>query len=203
MTGSTGEASGLRGRPRDMTHSTRVLEAAAQLLLDGGVAACTIEAVSKRSGVSKPTMYRRWPNRSVLAVDAFAARIARQVPLTETGDATADLIAAVSAIAEQYCGRDGRIFVELLAAAVLEPGTADLLNDRFFAPRRAAIRAVWKRGVDSGQLDPRVDGDLMVDLLVGPTAFRMILGRQIDHQTTQQLARAALRGLTTASLDDQ
>ncbi|MTD53240.1 TetR/AcrR family transcriptional regulator [Amycolatopsis pithecellobii] len=200
---TTGEARRPRGRPRDTTLESRVLEAATELLLEGGVAACTVEAVSKRSGVSKPTIYRRWPQRTALAIDAFAAHIAHQVPLAETADTAADLLGSVTALAGQYQGRDGRVFVELIAAAVLEPGTADLLNERFFAPRREALRALWKRGVDLGQLDPHVDADLMIDLLFGPTTFRMLLGRQIDAETALELARAALRGFTTHPTHDQ
>lgn len=185
------------GRPRDSTHEVRALESANELLLEGGVAACTVEAVSRRSGVSKPTLYRRWPHRAALAIDAFAARIGQQVPLAETGDAAEDLVQAVARLAEQYQGRDGVVFAELIAAAVLEPGTADLLNDRFFAPRRAALRALWADGVSRGQLDPHVDADAMIDLLFGPATFRLLLGHApIDAGAAVQLARAALRGFT-------
>lgn len=183
-----------RGRPREHTHEVRVLESANELLLEGGVAACTIEAVSRRSGVSKPTIYRRWPHRTALAIDAFAARIGAQVPLAETGDAAADLVQAVARLAEQYQGRDGVVFAELIAAAVLEPGTAELLNDRFFAPRRAALRALYADGVRRGQLDPHADPDAMIDLLFGPLTFRLLLGHgPTDARSAVQLARAALR----------
>ncbi|PRY41424.1 TetR/AcrR family transcriptional regulator [Umezawaea tangerina] len=186
---------GSRGRPREGTHEVRALESAGELLLEGGVAACTVEAVSKRSGVSKPTLYRRWPHRTALAIDAFAARIGELVPVVETGDAAEDLVRAVANLAEQYQGRDGVVFAELIAAAVLEPGTADLLNDRFFAPRRAVLRALWATGVDRGQLDPHVDADLMIDLLFGPETFRLLLGHgPTDPHSAVQLARAALRG---------
>ncbi|MFJ4654084.1 TetR/AcrR family transcriptional regulator [Nocardia sp. NPDC088792] len=185
------------GRPREGTHEVRVLDSASELLLEGGVAACTVEAVSRRSGVSKPTIYRRWPHRTALAIDAFAARIDQQAPLVETGDAAEDLVQAVARLAEQYQGRDGVVFAELIAAAVLEPGTAELLNDHFFAPRRAALRALWAQGVSRGQLDPHADADAMIDLLFGPTTFRLLLGHgPTDAPAAVQLARAALRGFT-------
>ena len=159
--------------------------------------ACTIEAVSRRSGVSKPTIYRRWPHRTELAIEAFAAHIDRQVPPAETGDPAEDLVQAVTRLAEQYQGRDGVVFAELIAAAVLEPGTAQLLNERFFAPRRAALRTLWADGVSRGRLDPHVDADLMIDLLFGPATFRLLLGHEpIDPGSAVQLARAALRGFT-------
>lgn len=186
-----------RGRPREGVHEVRALESASELLLEGGVAACTVEAVSRRSGVSKPTIYRRWPHRTALAIDAFAARIDQQVPLAETGDAAEDLVQAVARLAEQYQGRDGVVFAELIAAAVLEPGTAELLNDHFFAPRRAALRTLWAEGVSRGQLDPHADADAMIDLLFGPTTFRLLLGHgPTDARSAVQLARAALRGFT-------
>lgn len=186
-----------RGRPRDRTHEVRALESAGELLLEGGVAACTVEAVSRRSGVSKPTIYRRWPHRTALAIDAFAARIGEQVPLAETGDAAEDLVQAVARLAEQYQGRDGVVFAELIAAAVLEPGTAELLNDRFFGPRRAELRALWAKGVSRGQLDPHADADTMIDLLFGPETFRLLLGHgPTDARAAAELARAALRGFT-------
>lgn len=188
-----------RGRPRERTHEVRALESANELLLEGGVAACTVEAVSRRSGVSKPTIYRRWPHRTALAIDAFAAHINQQVPLAETGDAAEDLVQAVARLAEQYQGRDGVVFAELIASAVLEPGTAELLNEHFFGPRRAALRALWATGVSQGQLDPHADADDMIDLLFGPETFRLLLGHgPTDARSAVELARAALRGFTLA-----
>ena len=190
---------GSRGRPRARENEVRALESAHELLLENGVAACTVEAVSRRSGVSKPTIYRRWPHRTALAIDAFAAHINQQAPLAETGDAAEDLVQAVARLAEQYQGRDGVVFAQLIAAAVLEPGAAELLNDRFFAPRRAALRELWAEGVGRGQLDPHVDADVMIDLLFGPEAFRLLLGHgPTDAGSAVDLARAALRGFTLA-----
>jgi hypothetical protein len=93
-------------------------------------------------------------------------------------------------LAEQYQGRDGVVFVELIAAAVLEPDTAELLNDRFFTPRRAALRVLWAEGASRGQLDPHADADAMIDLLFGPVTFRLLLG----HGPTDAHLRAGGRG---------
>ncbi|MFE9601379.1 TetR-like C-terminal domain-containing protein [Streptomyces hokutonensis] len=146
--------------------------------------------------MSKPTIYRRWPHRTTLAIEAFAAHIGRLVPLVETGDSAHDLVQAVARLAEYYQGRDGIVFAQLVAAAVLEPGTADLLNSRFLAPRRAALRELWERGVARGELDPHVEPDAAIDLLFGPAAFRLLLGHQpVDVDSCVHLARTALQGL--------
>lgn len=187
-------AKATRGRPRHAAIEPQVLRAAVELLLDGGVASCTVEAVSKHSGITKPTIYRRWPHRTALAIEAFAGHVERHVPISDTGDAVEDLVHNVVSLAQQYVGRDGVVFAELLAAAVLEPGTAALLNDRFFAPRRTSLRRLWESGVHRGQLTADADVDDVIDLLFGPLSFRLLLGHQpSDPEAAERLARAVLR----------
>ncbi len=176
-----------------------MLDAATALLRESGVSGCTVEAASRRSGVNKPAIYRRWPHRTALAIDAFAAHIDRQVPLRETGNAAHDLVQAVVRLAEQYQGHDGVVFAELIAAAVLEPGAAEVLDERFFGPRRAALLRLGGRGVSRGQRDPHADAQDMIDLLFGPATFRLLLGhRPIDPAAAGSLARTALRGAVLA-----
>lgn len=173
-----------------------VLDTAAELLRETGVAGCTIEAVSRRSGIGKPSIYRRWPHRTTLAVDAFARRIAIDVPVIDTGDARADLTAAFVAIAEQYRGADGYVFTELLAAAVLEPGAAQLMRDHFFLYRRERLFSIWREGVHRGQLDANVDPEDVLDLIFGAGIFRLLVGHQpIDATNARRLAKTVLDGV--------
>jgi len=170
-----------------------VLDSAAELLREAGVAACTIEAVSQRSGVGKPAIYRRWPHRTALAVDAFARRLAVDVPITDTGDARADLTQAFVAIADQYAGTDGRVFRQLLAAAVLEPEAATLMRDHFFLYRRERLLAIWRNGIDRGQLGTDVEPQDGLDLIFGAGVFRLLVGHQtITPDDARRLATAVL-----------
>ncbi len=191
-------APGPAGRPRKPGLTTAVLDAAAQLLAEGGVNACSIEAVSRRSGVGKPAIYRRWPHRTALAIDAFARHLARDAPLLDTGHAAQDLTEAFVRLSELYSGTDGAVFTQLLAAAVLEPGAADLMRRRFFTPRRDHLLILWQRGVAAGQLRPDVDPDDAIDALFGAGVLRLLTGqRPVTAEDADQLARTVLRGLTS------
>lgn len=170
-----------------------VLDAAAELLREAGVGGCTIEAVSRRSGIGKPSIYRRWPHRTALAIDAFARRMAIDVPITDSGDARADLTQAFVAITEQYTGADGRIFRELLAAAVLEPNGAQLMQEKFFLYRRERLLGIWLQGVRRGQLDTNVDPHDGIDLIFGAGIFRLLIGHQpLTSAHSRRLAETVL-----------
>ncbi len=184
------------GRPRNEAIETAVLDAAAGLLRDEGFASCSIEAISRRSGIGKPAIYRRWPHRTALAIDAFSRRLAAEVPLIDTGDAPQDLVEDFARLAEHYSGPDGVVLAELLAAAVLEPGAAQLLQDQFFAQRRRRLVALWRCGVDRGQLRADVAPDDAIDLIFGAGIFRLLMGHApLDPQAARRLAQTALTGL--------
>ena len=197
-----------RAGPRDdSTRELRVLDAAADCCWRAESRHARWRRSASRCGVSKPSIYRRWPQRTALAIDAFAARVDRQVPLLDTGNAPEDLVQAVARIAEQYQKRDGAVFAELIAAAVLEPGTPELLNTRFFAPRRAALHALWAGGVSRGQLVPDADAELMIDLTCsGPRPFACCstTNRSMCAQPSPWPARrCADSRLLTRPTDDQ
>jgi AcrR family transcriptional regulator len=170
-----------------------VLDAAAEILRESGVAGCTIEAVSQRSGIGKPAIYRRWPHRTAMAIDAFARRIAIDVPITDTGDARADLIRAFVAITGQYAGSDGNVYGQLLAAAALEPVAAQLMRERFFTHRRDKLLAIWRQGCDRGQFGIHLDPEDGIDLIFGAGIFRLLVGHQpISPDDARRLAEAVL-----------
>jgi hypothetical protein len=130
--------------------------------------------------------------------------MAIDVPYTDTGDACRDLTEAFVAITDQYTGTDGRIFGELLAAAVLEPDGAQLLQERFFLYRRERLLGIWQQGVRRGQLDPDVDPHDGIDLIFGAGVFRLLLGHQpIGSEHSRRLAQAALGGIAARTPNDQ
>ncbi|MDR0343309.1 MAG: TetR/AcrR family transcriptional regulator, partial [Nocardiopsaceae bacterium] len=84
-----------RGRPRSEQADRAILTAAADLLAERGLAGMPIEEVAARAGVGKATIYRRWPSRGALALDAFQAEFAGQQRLPDTGTLHGDLLAAL------------------------------------------------------------------------------------------------------------
>ena len=80
------------GRPRSAAAHQAILDATVQLLSEVGFAATTVEAVAARAGVGKATVYRRWPSKVPLVIDALDARAIEQVPIPRTGSVRGDLI---------------------------------------------------------------------------------------------------------------
>jgi len=146
--------------------------------------------------VSKPTIYRHWPNRLAIAIDAFAERMAGQVPLADTGSARADLVEQVRRVAGFWSAEAGGVFAQLMGAATLDPQAAAQLRDRFYAARRAETGRLWQRAVDHGLARPGVDAGTAIDLLFGPIVFRLLVGHApYSPDAAAVLAETALDGL--------
>src|SRR5260221_12702040 len=86
-----------KGRPPSERAEPAVLEAAAELLDEAGLTSMTIEEVAARAGVGKASIYRRWPNKGALALDAFLGEFLAGQPVSDTGSLRGDLLAAARA----------------------------------------------------------------------------------------------------------
>lgn len=78
-------------RPRSVRAHDAALRATMDLLWEGGLPAATVDAVSERSGVSKATLYKHWPNRTAMAAEAFGLKMAEAVTVPDTGSLRGDL----------------------------------------------------------------------------------------------------------------
>lgn len=154
-----------------------VLDATAALLIEGGLAVTTIDAIRDRSGVSKTTIYKHWPNRVCVAVDAFAERLAIDTSLPDTGTARGDFVQQVRSVSAFYSSPLGRVFVALLANAAEDEPTTEWLTTRLFESRQHAIQVLWNKAAARGEVRRDISPDLAMDLLFGPVMWRLINGR--------------------------
>ncbi|HWE55421.1 MAG TPA: TetR-like C-terminal domain-containing protein [Acidimicrobiales bacterium] len=185
-----------RGRPRSHSAHQAVLGAAYDLLVEGGLPALTIEAVAARSGITKPTIYRRWPNRTAVATAAFVDRMLHEVPLVDTGDPRVDLIEQVRRVAEFYTTAAGGVLAQLIAAGVTDDQAADDLWSCYFSVRREELHVLWQRAIDARVVRADIVADDAMDLLFGPILYRLLIGpRRLDGP-----AAAAMAGLTVDGL---
>ena len=156
---------------------SRVLRAALEVLAAEGLSGLTMEAVARRAGASKATLYRRWPSRSALLVEAMSTAFEPKPPQA-TGQARADLIALVRA------GEDllnSQPFARLMAAVV---DAAE--RDESFATthhelterRREPFRNVLAEAKRRGELASTADLELATDLLVGPLFYRRFIAHR-------------------------
>lgn len=193
-----------RGRPRDPAVHAAILDAADALLAESGYPAVTIEAVAARAGVSRPTVYRRWPSRVAVVLAAVARHEDPEVA-PDTGSLSGDVRAvgrAVAAVTTRPAFRT--VLPGLLVDLADDPAARDALVGAWAAPRAASMAAVVDRAVARGEIaDPRPDlvGDL-VELLVGPLLYRALLaGSPAGRAGADDVADRALRALGLPSTD--
>jgi AcrR family transcriptional regulator len=171
-----------------------ILAATLEILDEAGFEDLTVEAVAARAGAAKTAVYRRWPSKVPLVVEALTrSRPWLEVP--DTGSLRTDLIALW-----QRAAGDGQRSIERLLPVVttyLDSGgdLMDVMRDRYFRPRLAAARAVIARAVARGEIRADADPELAFDLLFGPLAYRWLRGSPPDEDTVSALAGLALAGL--------
>jgi AcrR family transcriptional regulator len=176
-----------------------VLAAARALLAEGGLPAATTDAISKRSGVSKATIYNHWPSRIALAAEAFGVQMAEALPLPDTGSAAGDLSEQIRNVSAFFASEAGDVFAQLLAASVADPHGAEYFREFFLAGRRDSTRVLWQRALDRGEARPEIDADTAADLIFGGLIYRLLSGHvPLTPERADALAHAALAGLLEA-----
>jgi AcrR family transcriptional regulator len=185
-----------RGRPRDEFVRKRILDAALELLEQLGFANATVEAIAERAGASKATVYRWWPNKAAVFIEAFREGVAPELPFANTGSLRDDIRKQLQNFTRMLTGRRGRILAAFVAAAQDDPEVAAALRSLWIRPRRNEAKQALGRNRESGELREDVDLDLALDLLYGPLYYRLLLGHgPLSQNYAETLAEFALEGL--------
>ncbi len=162
------------GRPRDPDIDARVLDAALHLLERDGYAVLTIERVATKAGVSRPTVYRRWPSKAHLLLDAVERSLGGARPGVASADTKRALLQGVSTLGRAFEGALGRALPAFVAELAQDDELAQQFVDRILRPRRASMAEVLRHGMESGVLDPHLDVEVVLDLLAGPLYYRAL-----------------------------
>lgn len=188
-----------RGRPRDPAVDALILKAASECLSRDGYERMTVDDVAREAGVTRPTVYRRWPTKEELAFAAVEFLIipSRHEP---TGDLRADLLDIARSM---YDGFITHGFLGLLGSALTErthhPEIYALYKERLIQPRRASIRAVLERGVADGDIPLDVDLDVVVAIFVGSFYAVSIAGEaRMATSWPERLVDAVMRSIRSA-----
>ena len=176
--GTAGGAGGVaRGRPRSQEADRSILAAAVELLAERGLAAMSIEEVAARAGVGKATIYRRWPSKGLLALDAFVTSFRAEQPLPDTGTLRGDLLEALHAWVRAVTRTPmGRLLADLIAEAQHDPELRAAWRDRVLEPLRSQHRIMLDRAIARGEIPATVDREVVLDLFFGAAQHRLLLG---------------------------
>jgi AcrR family transcriptional regulator len=165
-----------RGRPRDPRTRAAILAAARTLLERGGLTAVTIEAIAQKAGVSRPTIYRYWPNAPAVAMAAFLDVTGAPEAARSTRSPYAALRAQLHAVADAFASPTGRSVAAMVAAAQSETELAKAFRNEFIARNRDATRLLLERCIEDALTAPPADMELALDLIFGPLFYRLLMG---------------------------
>jgi AcrR family transcriptional regulator len=184
------------GRPRSEKTRLAILESTADILLESGFAATTIESIAQRAGVSKVTIYKWWPSRGAVAIDAYFHRYRETIAFSDTGDVVTDLTAQILLMVKAFRGRAGEVMAELLGHAQSDPALAEMWRERWLQPRRDATTVVLRRAIDRGQIRSDVSLAVLMDELYGPVYYRLVVRHEpLSDAFAQELVANTLRGV--------
>jgi AcrR family transcriptional regulator len=166
-----------------------VLTTAFELLSDSGVGGFSVDEVARRSGVAKTTIYRHWPSREALVIDA-CSRISDEQEVPDTGSLEGDVTAILTDIGHLLStARWSSVLPSIVDVAERDPEFADI-HSRIQRGHAAPLRAVLDRAAGRGELAGSADRSTMIAALLGPLFYRRWFSREpIDDQFIQTIAR--------------
>jgi AcrR family transcriptional regulator len=150
-------------RRRGETLEQAIFQAVLDQLQSVGYAGLTMEGVAACARTGKAALYRRWPRKEDLVVDALDHAMPSLAELPDTGSLREDLLALLRRMAAMVNSATGCALRCLLAEVDREHPFARLLHERVFAPRKQAFRAVLERAAERGQVRAGAAGQLVAD----------------------------------------
>ena len=175
-----------------------VLAATLEELALRGYEGLSFEAVATRAGVHKTTVYRRWPERPALVLDALLELSERTVPLPDSGSLHGDLLVLARAIAANLCSPEVAAVLRALIAARREPAIAAAV-DRYWRTRFDLVAQVVRRGIARGELPADASSDMLIEALIGPLYLRaLVTGEVLDEAFVAGVVEVVLAGVRGA-----
>jgi AcrR family transcriptional regulator len=155
-----------------------VLGTAFEMLSQTGLGGFSIDEVSRRSGVAKMTIYRHWPSRSALLLDACTRMAQGRSNVPDTGSFAGDLLELGKDVAgRMQTGRWSSLLPSIIDAAERDPELAEL-HARQQAAVTSAFRTIIERAKGRKQLAPRTDAATVIALVMGPLVYRRWFSRE-------------------------
>jgi AcrR family transcriptional regulator len=183
------------GRSEDARLS--VLHAADDLLVEVGFVKLTIEGIAERAGVAKQTIYRWWPSKVAILLDALTVDAAEDLVPADTGDLAGELRSHLRRLARFLTTADaGKVLRALMAQAQHDPGLAERLRTEYLARQHERDRLPFERALHRGDLPAGTDIEAAVEELVAPLYYRaLVTGQPLPPRYTDRLVTRVLERL--------
>lgn len=183
------------GRPRDAETERRILDVTLRMLREDGYNRMSVDAIAIEAGVSKPTIYRRWPTKADLATAAISTLRLLEPPI-DTGHNRTDLIHTLENFSRSLLRPNGMSLIGTVLAE--EHHTPDLIRhfrERLVAPRRQMVGAILDRAKAAGELRPDAEITCAANMLIGAFYARYLVDSKVPATFPRDLVEIVWRGL--------
>ena len=182
------------GRPRSESSRRAILEATRRLLTHVSVQKLSIEAIARKAGVGKTTIYRWWPNKSAVVMEAIFSQPAFNNVMQTPRNAVEGVSAQIDKLARQLNGKNGRTVAEIIGEAQPSPESIQTFISTFLQDRYNTLSSYIEGGKQTGEFSTDINTDSAIDVVLGPIFFRLISGQELDDEfiknTTDMLIKA-------------
>lgn len=180
------------GRPRSESARRAILGATTQLIERDGYSRVTMESIARRAGVSKQTVYRWWPAKAAILLEALNEGAAAISPVRDTGSFETDLRTFLRSTVAG-AGRNRPLLAALMAEAQFDEDLAEAFRTGFLARRRQILGELLARGRSGGELAASADTDLLVELVFATLWYRILAqNRPLNRAFADQLTHLVL-----------
>ncbi len=187
------------GRPRSEHSRQAILRSTLKLLRKVGFTDLGIEAIAADAGVGKATVYRWWPNKGALVVDAFASSTEKELQFPDSGSVYRDMSLQMNQFLAVLRSPRGRIVKAVIGAGQSDAKLLESFRDRLLRPRRQGAYQTLRRGIERGELPRNLDLDLVLDILYGAVYMRFLIRHsELSEDYVNNVCRLVLDG--TASV---
>jgi AcrR family transcriptional regulator len=182
-----------RGRPRSKEFDESILAATLELAGEVGIKGMSMDELAQRAGVSKATIYRRWPSKEILVLQALQSAM-RPLDDVDTGAMVDDLRLCLGQMIARMSKKDrmNDVLPHLIEMATHDATLRTAVDD-YVQNRRVPVRQVIERAIARGELAADTDIDTLVDALIGPIVYRRLLsGGVLDADFLDRLIELVL-----------
>jgi len=183
------------GRPRSESSRKSILEATRRLLTHTSVQKLSIESIAKKAKVGKTTIYRWWPNKSAVIMEAIFSQPAYNNVLPTPRNGVEGVTQQLDKLCRQMAGKNGRLVAEIVGDAQSNPEALKIFIDTYLQERYNTLSSYIEGGKKTGEFSTLIDTDSAIDVVLGPAFFRLISGQELDDAFIKDMTTMLIKAL--------
>jgi AcrR family transcriptional regulator len=184
------------GRPRSEEARKAILLSTVELLKKFGFSDLSIESIAAHAGVGKATVYRWWPNKAALVIDAFVSVVGSELSYPNKGPALQAFRGQMERWVPIFNSPLGKVIAAVIGAGQSDPEILEAFRVHWVEPRRREARELIMQSVKAGELRDDIDSEAIMDILYGPLYLRLLVrNRPLTLELVEEIFAVVLPGL--------